>query len=86
MNQRRYMTVDESMSSRGIAERLVALSSRGMFSKAYDSEKKHIDRWNQLVTGRQVVRGTTRQGEINHQRSYTVKGKLLNDYVIDVTQ
>jgi hypothetical protein len=40
MNQRRYMTVDESMSSRGIAERkkdLLSLSSRGMFSKAYDS-------------------------------------------------
>jgi hypothetical protein len=39
---------------------LLALSSRGMFSKSYDSEKKHIDRWNQLVTGRKFVRGTTR--------------------------
>jgi hypothetical protein len=56
-----------------------------MFSKAYDSEKKHIDRWNQLVTGRQVVRGTTRQGGEKPSGGVILSREiLLNDYVIDV--
>jgi hypothetical protein len=37
----------------------MALSSREMFTKTYDLEKKHIDRWNQLVIGRKTVRDTT---------------------------
>jgi hypothetical protein len=52
--------------------------------KAYDSEKKHIDRLNQLVTRRKVVKGTTRQRE-TIKKSYIVKRILLDDYVIDVS-
>jgi hypothetical protein len=48
-----------------------------MFSKAYDSEKKHIDRWNQPVIGRQVVRGATRQGEINYLEELYCQGKIV---------
>jgi dynactin complex subunit len=52
--------------------------------KAYDSEKNHIDWLNHLVTGRKSVKGTTRQRE-TIKKSYTIKRKLLDDYVIDVS-
>jgi hypothetical protein len=57
-----------------------------MFSKAYDSEKKHIDRWN-LASHRKASceRHNKIGGEKLFRRSYTVKGILLNDYVIDVS-
>jgi hypothetical protein len=38
-----------------------------MFKKPYDSEKKKINRWNQLVIGRKSGSGMTRQGERNRQ-------------------
>jgi hypothetical protein len=48
-----------------------------MFNKIYDLENKHIDRRNQLVTGRQAVRGTTRQRERNRQKELYSQEEII---------